>query len=203
MDVLVTRYIGIRGTAILAREYREDLVNRYPKWLVDEACKFDSDINNDSDSAAANIDSGPAAPSMEQNIIYSKEYTEFGIFEALFQMSRELKCGLRINIKDIPIKQETVEICEFTGVNPYALYSGYSDVVVAKDGNAAIAFFEKNGIPATIVGTTAEDNDKIIINEDERGFLPHIRKDELKTKLGRRLYYERTDSISAGEEQQN
>ena len=192
MDVLVTRYIGIRGTAILAREYRDDLVNRYPKWLVEEACQFDSDINSDSEDII-----------YDANIVYSKEYTEFGIFEALFQMSRELKCGLEINIKDIPIKQETVEICEFTGVNPYALYAGYSSVVVAQDGKKAVEFFEKNGISATIVGTTAKDNDKIVINEDERGFLPHIRKDELKTKLGRRLYYERTDSISAGEEQQN
>ena len=191
MDVLVTYYIGIRGTAILAREYRDDLVNRYPKWLVDEACDFDSYLN-DTDSHFDN-----------ENIVYCKEYTEFGIFEALFSMSRELKCGLRINIKDIPIKQETVEICEFTGVNPYALYSGHSSVVVAKDGNAAVAFFEEKGIPAIIVGTTTEDNDKIVINEDERGFLPHIRKDELKTKLGRRLYYERTDSISTGKEQQN
>lgn len=191
MDVLVTRYIGIRGTAILAREYRDDLVNRYPKWLIDEACQFDSYLNS-SDSQLS-----------DENVIYSKEYTEFGVFEALFQMSRELKCGLEINIKDIPIKQETVEICEFTGVNPYALYAGYSSVVVAKDGKKAVEFYEKNGIPATIVGTTTKDNDKIVINEDERGFLPHIRKDELKTKLGRRLYYERTDSISAGEEQQN
>lgn len=191
MDVLVTRYIGIRGTAILAREYRDDLVNRYPKWLVDEACQFDSYLNS-SDSQLS-----------DENVIYSKEYTEFGVFEALFQMSRELKCGLEINIKDIPIKQETVEICEFTGVNPYALYAGYSSVVVAKDGKKAVEFYEKNEIPATIVGTTTKDNDKIVINEDERGFLPHIRKDELKTKLGRRLYYERTDSISAGEEQQN
>lgn len=191
MDVLVTRYIGIRGTAILAREYRDDLVNRYPKWLVDEACQFDSYLNS-SDSQLS-----------DENVIYSKEYTEFGVFEALFQMSRELKCGLEINIKDIPIKQETVEICEFTGVNPYALYAGYSSVVVAKDGKKAVEFYEKNGILATIVGTTTKDNDKIVINEDERGFLPHIRKDELKTKLGRRLYYERTDSISAGEEQQN
>lgn len=191
MDVLVTRYIGIRGTAILAREYRDDLVNRYPKWLIDEACQFDSYLNS-SDSQLS-----------DENVIYSKEYTEFGVFEALFQMSRELKCGLEINIKDIPIKQETVEICEFTGVNPYALYAGYSSVVVAKDGKKAVEFYEKNEIPATIVGTTTKDNDKIVINEDERGFLPHIRKDELKTKLGRRLYYERTDSISAGEEQQN
>lgn len=193
MDVLVTRYVGIRGTAVLAREYHDDLLQRYPKWLIEEACQFDSDINSDFEDKLLS----------DENIIYSKEYTEFGIFEALFQMSKELKCGLRINIKDIPFKQETVEICEFTGVNPYALYSGYSNVVVAKDGNAAVSFFEENGIPATIVGTTTEDNDKIVINEDERGYLPHIRKDELKTKLGRRVYYERTDSISAGEEQQN
>lgn len=195
MDVLVTRYIGIRGTAIIARARYDELIKRYPEWLVNEACSFDEGIGEmpellSADNSFDNYD--------EANVIYAKEYVEFGIFEALFQMSKELKCGLEINIKDIPIKQETVEICEAVGANPYALYSGYSAVMVADDGVRLQRELESRGIPAFIIGHTTSDNDKILINEDERSFLPHIRKDELKNILGRREYHERTDTINFG-----
>lgn len=190
MDVIVTRYIGIRGTAILAREYYDDLSKRYPEWLVKEASIFDESIEKYNDVEI--VDS--------LNTEYTSQYTEFGVYEALFQAAKELKCGLRINVKDIPIKQETVEICEFTGVNPYALYSGLSMVVVADNGKEIVKQLEERNIPAFIIGYTTNDNDKLIINEDESGFLPHIRKDELKNKLGRKVYYERTDFSNTGKE---
>ena len=186
MDVLVTRYIGIYGTAILAKEHKDELSQRYPEWFVTEATRFMDGINPDVELPEISIANNFGA-------VYAAEYREFGIFEALYCMSRALNTGLRISIKDIPIKQETVEVCECLGVNPYALYAGYSSVIVCENGEALCALLEENDIPVRIVGCTASDNDKKIINEDEEGFLPHIRKDELKNKLGRRVYYERTD----------
>ena len=189
MDIIVTRYIGIRGTAILARESEAGLRLRYPKWLVDEAVSFDEDIDTLEKNDIAVINS------LGDIIRYSSVYTEFGVFEALFQMAKTLKCGLDIEIKNIPIKQETVEVCEFTGADPYLLYSGLSNVIACDDGEAVVKALEDRGIPAFIVGISTATNDKIVINEGERGFLPHVRKDELKRILGKKVYYERTDFI--------
>lgn len=189
MDVLVTGYIGARGTAILAQEYETDLLKRYPEWLVERAKNFSEEFGECNISDASVINS--------LNAEYAESYTEFGIFEALFQMSKSLKCGLRINIKDIPIRQETIEICEELSVNPYALYSGNSMIIVCTNSGEVINRLADSNIKATLVGyTTCEDNDKILINGDERSFLQHIRKDELKNKLGRKMYYERTDSVN-------
>ncbi|MCQ2081240.1 MAG: AIR synthase-related protein [Lachnospiraceae bacterium] len=194
MDIIISKYIGIRGTAILARERYSELISRYPEWLIDEASCFDENLPEASNDLEPIEDVRIA---LENGAAYAKEYTEFGIFEALFQMAKTLKCGIRVNIKDIPIKQETVEVCEFLGVNPYALFSGSSAVIVTEDGARMISLLEENGILGRIVGyTTKEDNDKIVINDEERGFLQHIRKDELKNILGRRDYHERTDSIN-------
>lgn len=186
MDVLVTRYIGIKGTAHIARFKYDELLKRYPAWFVDEAAAFDNDI-------PVNINIPEISISLSNGALYAKEYTEFGVLEALFQAAKGLKCGLRINIKDIPIKQETVEMCEFAHANPYELYSGYSAVIITEDGKKLKTLLEDNDIPAYIVGYTTKDNDKIIINEDEESFIPHVRKDELKNVLGRREYYERTN----------
>ncbi|MCR4788900.1 MAG: hypothetical protein K5888_09945 [Lachnospiraceae bacterium] len=190
MDVIVTRYIGITGTAILAEEFKEGLLGRYPEWLVREARSFNEGIDeleqNDTDVIESLSDTG---------IRYSAAYHEFGIFEALFQMSKTLRCGLDIMIKNIPIKQETVEVCEFTGADPYLLYSGGSFVIACDDADRTVSELEAKGIPAFFVGKTTSTNDKLVINGDEKGFLPHVRKDELKRILGRKVYNERTDII--------
>ena len=202
MDVLITRSVGLRGTAILAREYRSELLSRYPERLVDTAASFDKDMDKHNDTSV--ISDIFTNMNDVYGIAYAKEYTEFGVYEALFQASKELKCGMRIRIKDIPIRQETVEVSEFTEVNPYELYSGLSMVIVAENARALKEYLLKEfNIPSSIVAYTTPDNDKIISNDEEEGFLPHIRKDELKNKLGRKLYYERTDSVNLREEQQD
>ena len=186
----MTRYIGICGTAILAREFRPMLMDRYPQWLVDEAASFDDGIDE------LEKHDGNVLKALSPDIIsYVASYSEFGVFEALFQLSKELKCGLDINIRDIPVKQETVEVCETVGANPYILYSGASMVIACNDSARVRADLERSDIPATVVGYTTSTNDKIVINEDERGFLPHVRKDDLKRILGRKVYYERTNII--------
>lgn len=184
MDVIVSRYIGIRGTAILAREKYSELLRRYPRWFIDEAVLFDDGLKDELPEISISLSNGA---------VYATEYTEFGVFEALFQMSKALRCGLKIDIKKIPIKQETVEVSEFVHANPYAMFSGYSAVIVTEDGDRMVSLLEDNNIPAQIIGHTTSNNDKIVINEDERSFLQHIRKDELKNILGRKEYYERTD----------
>lgn len=186
--MLISKYIGILGTAILARERRAQLLSRLPAWLVDEAARFDEDYDS---SVISDVNLA-----LSHGALYAKEYTEFGIFEALFQMSKELKTGLLIDIKSIPVKQETIEVCEVLGVNPYALFSGNSAVIVTENGPEMKAFLESENIPAQIVAQTTDNNDKIIVNDEERGFLQHIRKDELKSVLGRKEYYERTDFVN-------
>ena len=181
MDVIISRYIGIRGTAIMARARYDELKKRYPEWFLVEAMSFDEGLDDINELPEIGI-------AMNEGASYAKGYTEFGIFEALFQMSKELRCGLRIRIKDIPIKQETVEVCEELKCNPYALFAGGSSVIVCENGEVMKEVLEKNGIPASIVGHTNKDNDKIVINEDEESFLPHIRKDEMKNVLGRKEY---------------
>lgn len=49
--------------------------------------------------------------------------SEGGIFGALWEMADGAGIGLDVALKRIPIQQETVEICEFFGVNPYQMLS--------------------------------------------------------------------------------
>lgn len=209
MDIIVTNYIGEYGTGILAQERRNELLKTLPEWLVNRAAKLADNgcpateapgVEGATEGMQGMQDAG-VSKALECGAMYAKQYTEFGVLEALYVMSKTLKTGLEADIRLLPIRQETVEICEALDVNPYALYSGNSAVVVVENGMTLVSVLKEIGVPAIIVGHTVDGNDKIVTNGDESGFLPHIRKDELKNILGRKEYYERTNIIDSREEQ--
>lgn len=169
MDILVTKWIGIEGTAILAKEKETELLTRFSVPFIEKAKKFDEYISVLSEAAVAVL-SGVSA---------MHDVTEGGIFGALWEMAEASGVGLEIDLKKIPIRQETVEVCEFFGINPYKLISSGCMLMAAADGNALVRELEKAGIPATIIGKATEGNDRVLINEDERRFLEPPKTDEL------------------------
>ena len=85
----------------------------------------------------------------------------------------------RIDLKKIPVKQETIEICEFFELNPYELLSGGCLIMTAKDGGALAAALRKEDIPAAVVGKTTAGNDRVIYNEDEKRYLDRPKTDQI------------------------
>lgn len=173
MDILLTKWIGIEGTAILAKEKEEELRSRYSQLFIDRAKALDQYISVLPDAATA-VKSGVAA---------MHDVTEGGIFGALWEIAEASGVGLEIDLKKIPLKQETVEICEYFGINPYGLISSGSMLMAAKDGNGLVMELEKAGIPAAVIGKATAGNDRVLLNEDERRFLEPPKTDELYKAL--------------------
>ena len=107
------------------------------------------------------------------------DVTEGGIFGALWELAEASGIGLEIDLKKIPVRQETIEICEFFGLNPYELISSGCMLMAASDGNLLVRELEKEGIPAVVIGKAMEGNDRVLINEEERRFLEPPKADEL------------------------
>lgn len=169
MDILVTKWIGIEGTSILAKEKEKELLTRFSVPFVEKAKALDVYISVLSEAAVA-ARSGVSA---------MHDVTEGGIFGALWEMAEASGVGLEIDLKKIPIRQETVEICEFFGINPYQLISSGCMLMAAEDGNKLVRELEKAGIPAAVIGKATEGNDRVLLNEDERRFLEPPKTDEL------------------------
>lgn len=169
MDILVTKWIGIEGTSIIAKEHEEELLARFSTSFIEQAKGLDVYLSVLSEAAVA-VRSGVSA---------MHDVTEGGIFGALWEMAEASGVGLEIDIKKIPIRQETVEICEFFCINPYQLISSGCMLMAAEDGNMLVRELEKAGIPAAVIGKATEGNDRVLLNEDERRFLEPPKTDEL------------------------
>lgn len=175
MDIVVTKWIGIEGTAILAKEKEAVLRERYSQPFIDKAKELDRYISVLSEAATA-VKSGVAA---------MHDVTEGGIFGALWEIAEASGVGLEIDLKKIPLKQETVEICEFFGINPYELISSGSMLMAAENGNGLVMELEKAGIPAVVIGKATDSNDRVLLNEEERRFLEPPKTDELYKALSK------------------
>lgn len=168
-DIVISKWIGLEGTAVLAKRHREKLLHRYPAYLVEEAAGFDKYLSILPEAATA-VKSGVCA---------MHDASEGGIFGALWELAEGAGVGLTIDLKKLPLRQETVEVCECCNVNPYELQSGGCLVMTSEDGPGLAAALNAEGIPAVVVGRLTDSNDRIILNEDEVRYMDRPRTDEI------------------------
>ena len=87
--------------------------------------------------------------------------------------------GITADLKKIPIRQETIEVCEVFDFNPYRMMSSGSMLIGCRNGNLLVEELEKSGISAAVIGRANETNDRVIVNDYETRFLEPAGSDEL------------------------
>ena len=174
MDLIVSKWIGLEGTTILAKTKEEELGTRYSAPFLEKAKKLEPCLSIRSEAAVAAM----------SGVVAMHDISEGGIYGALWEMAQCAGVGLEIDLKKIPIRQETVEICEFFDIKPYKLLSGGSVLMAAVDGTSVVREIEGAGGMATVIGKATDGNDRVLICEDEHRFLETTQTDELWKVLG-------------------
>ena len=106
-----------------------------------------------------------------------------GVFTSLWELSEYLKCGMEINLRSIPIRQETIELCEYFNLNPYFINSLGGLLVVTEDGGSLVKKAEALGKAAAVIGHTVNGHQKTVINNDEKRYLEAPRAGKPEDRL--------------------
>ena len=168
-EIVMTKWIGLEGTAIIAKIKEQELLTKYSASFIEEAVKMIDYISVVPESRIA----------MKAGVTSMHDVTEGGIFGALWEIGAASKVGLEVDLKKIQLKQETVEICEFFNLNPYMLISSGCMLIVSDNGNLLVDRLKEAGIAAAVIGRITEGNDRIVINNDEQRYLEPPKSDEL------------------------
>ncbi len=154
-------YAGEYGASIIYKYKTEDLGKRFSKSYIKKEsfgtgfCEKDMDI---SPIVRCLIDS---------KACYIHDITFGGIYRALYEISEAAGLGIDIIHERIPIRQSTIEVCEFYGINPYMLLGtgGVLAVVSPENENVMKSALESSGAVYSMIGELTKESGKIIRSE--------------------------------------
>jgi len=168
-EIVMTKWAGLEGTAIIASAKEAELLSKYTAGFIDGAKKLIDYISVVPESKVARA----------VGVTSMHDVTEGGIFGALWEIGAASKVGLEVDLKKILMKQETVEICEYYDLNPFMLISSGCMLMVTDKANQLVERLKSEGITAAVIGRITDGNDRIIINDEERRYLEPPKSDEL------------------------
>lgn len=168
-DLVIAGFVGQAGARIIAREMEQELAPWFTKDYIEEIKQNnDVELNGNLEQWRQ---SGAAA---------CEPVGEGGVYTALWNLSGAYEVGIEFYLHQIPIKQETVEICERYDLNPYRLWSENCLLFAADHGGHLSEALKVMGIPAVVIGKVNPGIKREIYHGDGKGFLDRPKKDELK-----------------------
>lgn len=105
-----------------------------------------------------------------------------GVLCAVWKMAEASGMGLEADLRKIPIRQETIEICECFDLDPYRLLSGGSVLLGTDRGREMVQLCRQKGIPAAVIGTAVKGSGRILRSGEITRYLDRPGQDEI-TKL--------------------
>ncbi len=167
-DLIMAGYAGLDGACGIARARREELERRFCSAFLKQL--------------AGSQGPSPviwAGEHLGADITAYEVLGEGGVLAALWNLSGVFNAGIEFDLRRIPIRQATVEICELYGLNPYRLRSGGGFVAAADNGGRVVRALEAAGIPAAVIGSVIPGTARRMSHGGESaGFLERPQPDE-------------------------
>lgn len=157
MDIVMAGFAGLEGTFILATEYEEELTDRFSGSLLYRIQKAETELCIA--EAAERAFFAGAGPMVS--------LAGGGILAGLWELCRKTGCGMEVDLPMIPVLQETIEITEYFGIDPYALRSGGGLLIAARDGESLVRTLSEYGLYSVRIGRLTGAKDKILRNGEE------------------------------------
>jgi len=169
MELVMTKWAGLYGGAILAALKEEKLLTRYPKSYIEKAASY---VQYTSLMPELKVIEAVAAKNPDC-IFAAHDVSNGGIFGALWQLLSACNTGGVVDIRKIAMKQEIIEVCEYFDINPYMLNGQGSLLLVTNQGEELAEQMRQAGIWADVIGKTTKDMDrKVLVGEEERFLVP-------------------------------
>jgi hydrogenase expression/formation protein HypE len=167
-DVLVTKFIGLEGSAILASDFEKKLSGIIGHSVVAKAKGFIKMISVIPESRVA----------VKHGVTAMHDITEGGVLGASYEVAVASGTGIEIHSELIPLLDETRQICDAAQISPLGLISSGSMLMTVPDGRRLEKALKSAGINAAIIGKVTE-NGLVLRTKDGAVDLKPPERDEL------------------------
>jgi hydrogenase expression/formation protein HypE len=175
--LILTKGIAIEGTAVLAREASDRLLQvGVPEDVLDTARDyiFQPGISVVRDALLATESASVHA---------MHDPTEGGLATALYEMAEASQAGLTVTIETVPVLPATDQICRAADLAPLGLLASGALLIAAapEDSDRILAALGKEGIAAARIGGVTHRGQGVIMEQHngDRATLPKFTRDEV------------------------
>ena len=158
--VILTKTVGLEGTAVLAHDLHEKLAHSLGDDIIQRAKAFSRQISVVRDAMIAMKSGGVHA---------MHDPTEGGVICGLWELGEASKTGIEVEESRIAVADETESVCDALGLDPLRVLSSGSLLITARAANAdrIAKSLQRSGIAAAIVGEiTKPEKRRIFIKRD-------------------------------------
>jgi hydrogenase maturation factor len=178
--LILTKSVGIEGTAILATDREAQLSEVLSSEMLQSAKDFYNQISVVKDALTAYQVGGVHA---------MHDPTEGGVFSGVHEMAKAANLGLRIFEEQLVVKPETLEICRYFAIDPLQLISSGALLIASEPKSASkiIETLKHQGIYAVVIGEFSSNPKECILQtkDEHTQALPKPVTDQLWTALSR------------------
>lgn len=158
--IVMTKWAGLEGTLILARDYHDKLETMVPPSILEEGLRLAGCLSVLPESRVA-VRHGATA---------MHDITEGGVFGAVWEMAHASGCGAHIMLSAIPMLESTRLLCGKIGADPYRMISSGCLLIACRDGKQLCHALDAQNIPCAIIGMATEE--KAVVLETPEGIKP-------------------------------
>ena len=167
-DVIMTKWAGLEGTAIIAKEQEEALLHHISQELLEEAQSMGSFLSVGTEARIA----------MEHGATAMHDATEGGILGAVWELAECSHKGVTVFADKIPMKKSTEAVCQAAGINPLRLISSGTMIISAFEGEKLVEKLRQKGVEAAVIGRVTP-SEKILCMDGREEILSQPESDEL------------------------
>ncbi len=168
LDLVAAGPAAMEGTSMIAATRGEALTTRYPASFIQEA----ADLFKQGDLGFLR------EVLSSEDVVKAHDLSEGGIFGGLWEMAAADKVGLDIDLRQIPVRQHSIEVCEYFDLNPYQLRSCGSMLIACEKGDSLVSTLSSMGVQAAVIGFTTGDNARLIRYDSQVRYLEPPKMDE-------------------------
>ena len=160
--IIVTKTIGLEGTAILATEGEEFFAEKLPPSTIVHAKQLRTQISVVAEGIAA-FDTG--------FVTAMHDPTEGGLSNGLHELCDASKVGFEIYTDAIPVDESTTMICAELDISPMDLISSGCMIICCKSKhvNELVNTIRSHGVMATVIGEIVKSPERRILITDSVG----------------------------------
>jgi hypothetical protein len=185
--VILAGYVGLEGSLKIFEENEKKLKLYFPKYFISQIKKCElslicphalDKIELVADGILLEEADALLGENEKENVIIplGESQAYLSLWSALWNLCEAWEKGVEVEISRIPIRQETIEICQYFNLNPYQISSKGSYLIITGNPEEIVAKFNKIGIESKVIGRITDKKERLIIRGDYIRHLPRSKE---------------------------